>query len=92
MKQNCPTLKFVDLMLDYVVENNFDKLDLMNETLPNKYAVLIALSFSVVIRTEYTDLPVENEICRVKIDENTTKETLKADLLNALDCSKTCCK
>ena len=86
--KECAGKKFIELMLGYIIENSFDKLDLTNELLPNKYAVLIALSFSVVMRTEYTDLPAENEICRVKIDKNTTKESLKEDLLKVL--VKTC--
>ncbi len=86
--KKCAGRQFIDLMLGYIIENSFDKLDLTNDLLPNKYAVLVALSFSVVMRTEYTDMPVENEICRVKIDENTTKESLKEDMLKVL--IKTC--
>ena len=76
--------KFAKLMLDYVVENNFKNLDINNKNLPEKYAVMIGLSFSVVIMTEYTNLPVENEICRVPIDENTTPDSLKADFMKEL--------
>ena len=83
--KNEATKKFVDLMLGYVIENNFDNLDLTNETLPDKYAVLIALSFSVVIKTEYMfESKVENEICRVKINKDTTKESLKKDFMSEM--------
>jgi len=68
--------KFTELMLNYVIENNWSNLDFDNVTLPEKYAVLIGLSFSVVIKTEYVKSTVPGEICRVPINKNTTKESL----------------
>lgn len=77
--------KFTEIMLGYVVDNNWNNLDFDNPTLPEKYAVLIALSFSVIMKTEYVNRPVDGEICRVAINKNTTKESLVADFLKEMD-------
>ena len=68
--------KFCEIMLTYVVDNNWNNVDVNNTVLPEKYAVLIGLSFSAVIKTEYTPRPIPGEICRVPIDSKTDKQSL----------------
>ena len=68
--------RFCETMLTYVVDNNWHSIDKDNSFLPEKYAVLIGLSFSAVIKTEYTSRPVPGEICRVPIVPDTDKQSL----------------
>ena len=82
---NEKTRKFCETMLTYVVDNNWNNVDRANSALPEKYAVLIALSFSVVIKTEYTPRPIPGEICRVPIDEHTDKQSLLKAFLEEME-------
>lgn len=76
---------FVELMLKYVVDCNWDNLDLMSTQFPTKFAVLVGISFSVVIRMDYVPAPeLDGEICRVEVNQFTTKESIVKDYMEAL--------
>ena len=79
------TKRFCELMLTYIVDNNWNNVERLNPVLPERYAVLIGLSFSAVIKTEYTSQPVPGEICRVPIYAETTRESLIKAFVDELD-------
>ena len=77
--------RFMELMLKYVVDCNWDALNIAEDQFPNKYAVLVAISFSAVIRMDYVSGPeIEGEICRVEVNQYTTKESLLDDFMTAM--------
>ncbi len=76
---------FVEHMLRYVVECNWGTVRAAMSEPGVKYAVMVGISFSVVLRIDYVPGPeLTGEICRVEIDPGDTQECLVTKFTKAL--------
>ncbi len=76
---------FAEHMLRYVVDCNWATVQQAISEPGTKYAVMIGISFSVVLRIDYVPAPeMTGEICRVEIGPGETQECLVKKLTEAL--------
>jgi hypothetical protein len=72
-------------MLRYVVECNWGTVQQATSDPTTKYAVMVGISFSVVLRIDYVPGPeLPGEICRVEISPADTQECLVTKFTEAL--------
>jgi hypothetical protein len=76
---------FTEHMLRYVVDCNWGTVEQAMAEPGTKYAVMVGISFSVVLRIDYVPGPeLTGEICRVEISPGDTQECLVSKFTQAL--------